>query len=64
MRNVGPFPTLARSAFRQSVIGGNVSRSGNVWDNAAMESFLSSLETERVRRKVYRTRDEARAKGL
>jgi len=29
-----------------------------------MESFLSSLETERVRRKVYRTRDEARAKGL
>ena len=38
-----------------------VSRSGNVWDNAAMESFFSSLKTERVRRKTYRTRDEARA---
>lgn len=36
-------------------------RSGNVWDNAAMESFFSSLKTERIRDKVYRTRDEARA---
>ena len=36
-------------------------RSGNVWDNAAMESFFSSLETERIGRKVYRTRDAARA---
>jgi len=38
-----------------------MSRSGNVWDNAAMESFFSSLKTERVRRKIYRTRDHARA---
>src|SRR5206468_3279498 len=37
------------------------SRSGNVWDNAAMESFFSSLKTERTGRKMYRTRDEARA---
>ena len=37
------------------------SRSGNVWDNAVMESFFSSLKTERVARKVYRTRDHARA---
>ncbi len=34
---------------------------GNVWDNAAMESFFSSLKTERVARKTYRTRDEAKA---
>jgi hypothetical protein len=34
---------------------------GNVWDNAAMESFFSSLKTERTGRKTYRTRDEARA---
>src|SRR5258708_26002937 len=27
------------------------SRSGNVWDNAAMESFFSSLKTERIGRK-------------
>lgn len=37
------------------------SRSGNVWDNAARESFFSSLEVERVSRKVYRTTDQARA---
>ena len=39
----------------------SMSRSGNVWDNAAMESFFSSLKTERVHQKVYRTRDAARA---
>ncbi|QKD19630.1 transposase [Mesorhizobium sp. NZP2077] len=39
----------------------SMSRSGNVWDNAAMESFFSSLKTERTARKVYRTRDNARA---
>jgi putative transposase len=38
-----------------------MSRSGNVWDNAAMESFFSSLKTERIERKIYRTRNEARA---
>ena len=27
----------------------SMSRSGNVWYNAAMESFFSSLKTERVR---------------
>jgi putative transposase len=32
----------------------SMSRSGNVWDNAAMESFFSSLKTERIARKVYR----------
>ena len=36
-------------------------RAGNVWDNSAMESFFSSLKTERTARKVYRTRDDARA---
>ena len=39
----------------------SLSRSGNVWDNAAMESFFSSLKVERVTGKVYRTRDQARA---
>ena len=39
----------------------SMSRSGNVWDNAAMESFFSSLKIERVKRKVYRTQDQARA---
>jgi putative transposase len=39
----------------------SMSRSGNVWDNAAMESFFSSLKTERTARRLYRTRDEAKA---
>ena len=37
----------------------SMSRSSNVWDNAAMESFFSSLKTERTARKLYRTRNEA-----
>ena len=39
----------------------SMSRAGNVWDNAAMESFFSSLKIERTARKTYRTRDEAKA---
>jgi putative transposase len=39
----------------------SMSRAGNVWDNAAMESFFSSLKTERTARKTYRTRDQAKA---
>ena len=38
-----------------------MSRSGNVWDNAVMESFFSTLKTERTARPHYRTRDAARA---
>jgi putative transposase len=38
-----------------------MSRSGNVWDNAAMERFFSSLKTERTARNTYRSRDQARA---
>lgn len=39
----------------------SMSRSGNVWDNAAMESFFSSLKTERVGKKIYPTRTQAKA---
>ena len=39
----------------------SMSGKGEVWDNAAMESFFSSLKIERVHRRTYRTRDEARA---
>jgi putative transposase len=37
-----------------------MSRRGNCWDNAAMESFFSTLKTERLSRKIYRTRDDLR----
>lgn len=39
----------------------SMSRRGNCWDNAAMESFFSTLKTERLSRRHYRTRDELRA---
>jgi putative transposase len=39
----------------------SMTRSGNVWDNAAMESFFSSLKIERTDRRTYRSRDEAKA---
>ena len=39
----------------------SMSRRGNCWDNAVVESFFSSLKKERVRRRIYRTREEARA---
>ncbi len=39
----------------------SLSRAGNVWDNAVVESFFSSLKTERTAAKTYRTRDAARA---
>ena len=38
-----------------------MSRAGEVWDNSSMESFFSSLKTERTARKVYRRREQARA---
>jgi transposase InsO family protein len=39
----------------------SMSRAGEVWDNSAMESFFSSLKTERPARKVYRPRGQARS---
>lgn len=39
----------------------SMSRRGDCWDNAVMESFFSSMKTERIDRRTYRTRDDARA---
>jgi len=39
----------------------SMSRRGNCYDNAVAESFFSSLKKERIRRRIYRTRDEARS---
>jgi putative transposase len=39
----------------------SMSRRGDCWDNAAVESFFASLKAERVERKTYRSRDEIRA---
>jgi len=37
-----------------------MSRRGNCWDNAAMESFFSALKTGRLSKKHYRARDDLR----
>ena len=37
-----------------------MSRRGNCHDNAVAKSFFNLLKLERIRRKVYRARDEAR----
>lgn len=39
----------------------SMSRRGDCWDNAAMESFFSTLKLERANRRRYANRDEARA---
>ena len=50
-----------RALMADNGVACSMSRSGNVWDNAAMESFFSSLKTERTARKTYRSRSEAKA---
>ena len=39
----------------------SMSRRGNCYDNAAMESFFSSLKKEKTRGKIYSTREELKA---
>ena len=39
----------------------SMSRTGNCYDNAVAESFFSSLKKERIRRRIYNTREEAKS---
>ena len=39
----------------------SMSRRGNCWDNAVAESFFSSLKSERVKKRIYQTRAEAKS---
>ena len=54
----------AAEAYRQTLatsgISPSMSRKGDCWDNAPMESFFHTLKTERVHHPVYATRDHAR----
>ena len=49
-----------RTLVEQFRMTQSMSRRGNVWDNAPMESFFKTLKTERADRRRYRSRDEAR----
>ncbi|HFR4128953.1 IS3 family transposase [Raoultella ornithinolytica] len=46
---------------RANNLAPSMSRRGNCWDNAVAESFFSSLKKERIRKRIYKTRDLARA---
>lgn len=52
---------LYRSVLDEHGITPSMSRPGNCYDNAAVESFFGTLKGELVDREHYRTRDEARA---
>jgi len=49
-----------RQALAAAKMTPSMSRKGNCLDNAPMESFFHTLKVERVHRRVYATRDEAR----
>ena len=55
----------ASRAFRKLLkvhgIAGSMSRKGDCWDNAVVESFFGSLKSERIHWRSYQTRGEARA---
>jgi putative transposase len=38
-----------------------MSRRGNCYDNAVVESFFQLLKRERIKRRIYASREEARA---
>ena len=50
-----------RKLLRRHGIAGSMSRKGDCWDNAVVESFFGSLKSERVHWRSYQTREEARA---
>ena len=47
--------------LRDEKITCSMSRKGNCWDNAMMESFFATLKKERIYQEDYETRAEARA---
>jgi transposase InsO family protein len=49
-----------RQALENAQAIASMSRKGNCFDNAAMESFWSTLKQELIYRRHFKTRDEAR----
>ena len=49
-----------RSFLQSHNLEVSMSRRGNCYDNAVAESFFHLLKTERIRRKTYKTRENAR----
>jgi putative transposase len=51
---------IYRKFLRKAPMIQSMSRKGNCWDNAPMESCFGSLKTELVHQTCYPTRDAAR----
>jgi putative transposase len=49
-----------QALLKKNEISCSLSGAGSCYDNAAVESFFASLKRERVKRRKYRTRDQAR----
>jgi transposase InsO family protein len=47
--------------LRSAKVTCSMSRKGNCWDNAPVESFFSTLKRELVHHRRFRTRSEARS---
>jgi putative transposase len=55
------FTSMDWAAFiRAHNLEHSMSRRGNCHDNTVAESFFASLKRERIRRRTYKTREEAR----
>lgn len=52
--------TTYRALLAEHGLTASMSRRGNCWDNAVVESFFHTLKTEHVHHQRYRTRKEAR----
>lgn len=48
------------SFLKQHDLDQSMSKLGNCHDNAVAESFINLLKGERIKRRIYRTREEAR----
>ena len=48
-----------RRFCRKNRLEPSMSRRGNCWDNAVAESFFASLKKERIKKRIYNTRDSA-----
>ena len=52
--------TAYQQDLRAAGMTGSMSRRGNCWDNACVESFFGTLKRELIHHRQYRTREEAR----
>ena len=57
----GPDGCGWRRFCQSNQLAPSMSRRGNCWDNAVAESFFSSMKKERIKKRIYPSRDVALA---